>query len=113
LTSIQAFNGGVKFGDNVAITGQLTASSPQNATALNAVIKLGMMLAGSAGTSKGGNPQIASALQFLQALQVAVDGSAVNLSLSVPESQIESLVNSVPAKKPVASLQQPELHNGN
>ena len=41
LTSIQAFNGGVKFGDNVAITGQLTASSPQNATALNAVIKLG------------------------------------------------------------------------
>jgi hypothetical protein len=116
LTSIQAFNGGVKFGDNVAITGQLTASSPQNATALNAVIKLGMMLASSAGTSKGGNPQIASALQFLQSLQVAVDGSAVNLSLSVPESQIESMVNKVnsaPAQKPVASLRQPELHNGN
>jgi hypothetical protein len=103
----------VKFGDNVAITGQLMATSPQNAAALNAVIKLGMILAGSAGASKGGNPQITTALQFLQGLQVATDGSAVNLSLSIPEAQIEGLVNSVPAKKPVASVQRPELHNGN
>jgi hypothetical protein len=114
LTSIQAFNGGVKFGDNVAITGQLTASSPQNANALNAVIKLGMMMAASAGGNKGGNQQIATAVQLLQNLQVAINGSAVNLSLSVPEAQIETLVNSVPVPaKPIASIQRPDLHNGN
>jgi hypothetical protein len=109
LTSIQAFNGGVKFGDVVAITGQAVTSSPQNATALNAVLKLGLILAGSA----GGNQQIATALQFLQTLQVTANGPAVNLSLSIPEAQIENLLNSATAKKAVASVERPELHNGN
>jgi hypothetical protein len=115
LTNIQAFNGGVKFGDIVAITGQALTSSPQNAAALNAVIKLGIILAGSAGANAGGNQQIATATQFLQTLQVATNGPAVDLSLSIPEAQIESLVNSLPApaKKAVASAQRPELHNGN
>jgi hypothetical protein len=115
LTNIQAFNGGVKFGDIVAITGQAVTSSPQNATALNAVIKLGLILAGSAGGNNAGNPQIATALQFLQTLQVAANGPAVNLSLSIPEAQIETLVNSVPvpARKAVASVERPGLQNGN
>lgn len=92
LKNIQTFNGGVKFGDMVAITGEAVTNSPQNAAALNAVIKLGMMLAGSAGANA------AAATQVLQALQVTTNGPAVDLSLSIPEAQIESLVNS--AAKP-------------
>jgi hypothetical protein len=115
LKNIQAFNGGVKFGDIVAITGQAVTSSPQNAAALNAVIKLGIVLAGSAGANATANQQLAATTQFLQSIQVAANGPAVDLSLSIPEAQIESLVNSVqaPAKKAVASLRPPEFHNGN
>ena len=97
LKSIQSFNAGVKFGDNVTITGEAVTSSPQNAAALNAVIKLGVMLAGSAGAKTGGNSQLTALTQFLQTLQVSANGPAVDLSLSIPEAQIESLVNSVPA----------------
>jgi hypothetical protein len=100
LKNIQAFNGGVKFGDTVAITGQAVTSSPQNASALNSVIRLGIVLAASAG-----NKQLAGLTQFLQTLQVTTEGPAVDLSLSIPESQIETLVNSAPtAPRVVASL---------
>ncbi len=100
LKNIQAFNGGVKFGDTVAITGQAVTSSPQNASALNSVIRLGIVLAASTG-----NKQLAGLTQFLQTLQVTTEGPAVDLSLSIPESQIETLVNSAPtAPRVVASL---------
>jgi hypothetical protein len=115
LKNIQAFSGGVKFGDVVVITGQALTSSPQNASALNAVIKLGIVLAGSAGANTAGNQQLSALTQFLQTLQVTTSGSAVDLSLSIPEAQIESLLNTVPtpAKKTVASVSRPEFHNGN
>jgi hypothetical protein len=93
LKSIQSFNGGVKLGDNVAFTGEAVASDPQNAAALQAVVKLGIALVG-------------ANVPVLQALQVSTNGSTVNLSLSVPEAQIENFVNSAPAAvKPVASRQ--------
>jgi hypothetical protein len=84
LKSIQSFNAGVKLGDNVAFTGQAVASDPKNAAALQAVVQLGIALGG-------------ASLPVLQGLQVSVNGSTVDLSLSVPEAQIESLVNKVPA----------------
>jgi hypothetical protein len=115
LKNIQAFNGGVKFGDIVAITGQAVTSSPQNASALNAVIKLGMVLAGSVGANTAGNQQLSGLTQLLQTLQVTTNGPAVDLSLSIPEAQIETLVNTMqtPVKKTVASVSRPEIHNGN
>jgi len=105
LQSIQSFNGGIKFGDNVALTGEITENSPQNATALNAVIKLAMIMLGSVSSNNSGNQQLANLLQVLQQLQVTTDGANVNLALSIPESQIESLINS--AHPAVASLRQP------
>jgi hypothetical protein len=107
LKSIQAFNGGVKFGDNVTISGEAVTSSPQNAAALNAVIKLGVMLAGSASANTVANTQLSAATQFLQTLQVTVNGAAVDLSLSIPEAQIEALVNSVPAPAKAAASVRP------
>ena len=97
LKNIQAFNGGVKFGDSVAFTGEAVATSPQNAAALNAVIKLALLMVGSATSNTAANPQLATVTQLLQPLQVVVNGSNVDLSLSIPEAQIESLVNSAPA----------------
>jgi hypothetical protein len=117
LKNIQAFNGGVKFGDIVAITGQAVTNSPQNASALNSVIRLGIIMAGSAGANTAGNQQLAELTQLLQTLQVTTNGPAVDLSLSIPESQIETLVNSIPTQaKAVASVRPAgpsEFHNGN
>lgn len=91
LKSILSFNGGVKLGDNVAFTGEAVTSDPQNAAALQAVVKLAIALG-------------AANVPALQGLQVSTNGSAVDLSLSVPEAQIENLVNSTPlAVKPVAN----------
>jgi len=102
LKNIQSFSGGVKFGENVVFTGQALENSPQNAAALNAVIKLGIAL----GTSlTANNPQLTEAIQVLQAAQVTTNGSDVNLSLSIPEAQIEALVNSIEATtKTVAAV---------
>ena len=113
LKSIQSFSGGVKLGENVVVTGQAIANSPENAAALNAVIKLGVTLGASLTTK---NQQLTAAVQLLQALQVTTNGSTVDLSLSVPEARIESLVNSVPAPaKAVASVHTgtPAIANGN
>jgi hypothetical protein len=104
LKNIQSFNGGVKFGANVAVTGEIVTNSEQNAAALDAVIKLGLILASSA-TSK--NPQLTDAVKLLQALQVTTNGSAVDLSLSIPEAQIETLVNSIPVTKQAVARVRP------
>jgi hypothetical protein len=106
LKSVQSFNGGVKFGSDVVVTGQAVSNSPQNAAALNAVIKLGIAL-GASLTPK--DPQLTQAIQLLQAAQVTTNGSEVDLSLSIPEAQVEALLNSLPARSKPVSL--PLQHN--
>lgn len=114
LQNIQSLSGGVKFGDNVVVTGQAVANSPQNAAALNAVIKLGITLGSSLAGNAAKDPQLTAALQLLQAVQVTTNGSDVDLSLSIPEAQIEALVNSLPAPaKAVASAHRQSLHGNN
>jgi hypothetical protein len=67
------------------------ASDAQNAAALGAVIKLAANLIGSLSTGK--NPEVAQLVQWLQTLQVTTSGSDVNLTLSIPETQVEALLN--------------------
>jgi hypothetical protein len=114
LKNIQSFNGGLKFSDNVTLTGEAVTSDPKNAAALQAVIKLGLALVGS--SAGKGDPQLAQVIQLLQGLQVTLNGPAVELALAIPEAQIESLVNSVPAARrgtlATAQRRSPE-HNGN
>lgn len=95
LQSIQGFSGGVKFGDPVTLTGQATENSPQNAGALTAVIKLGLLMVGGLSSNQSGNQELAGLVQILQNTQVTANGSNVNLSLSVPEAQIETLLKNV------------------
>jgi hypothetical protein len=110
LKNIQYFSGGVKFGDNVVITAEAVANSPENASALNAVIKLGVTLGASLTANAAKNPQLTAVVQLLQALQVTANGSDVELSLSIPEAQIEALLKSLPAPaKAVASARPPAI----
>jgi hypothetical protein len=113
LKSIQSFSGGVKFGSDVQVTGQAVTSDAQNAGALKAVIGLVVSLA-SANT--GTDPQLAQVLQWLQTLQVTTSGPAVNVALSIPETQIEALLNQVQVHAKTAraaNRRERKFHNGN
>jgi hypothetical protein len=114
--NIQAFNGGVKFGPSVAFTGEALMSDPNNAAALQAVIRLGITLVSSNTSITSANPQLAGVVQLLQTLAVSTNGPAVDLSLSIPEVQLEGLVNSAPAHaRAIATVhgRSPEFHHGN
>jgi len=96
LKSIQSFSGGIKFGDTIALTGEAVENSPQNANALNAVIRLGLLMVGSVSSNQKGNQELAGLIQLLQTMQITTNGSNVDLSLNIPESQVESFINSTP-----------------
>lgn len=94
LQSIQGFSGGVKFGDPVTLTAEAVENSPQNAGALNAVIKLGLLMVGGLSSNQSTNQELAGLASLLQTTQVTTNGSNVDISLAVPEAQIEKLINS-------------------
>ncbi len=85
LKDIQASSGGVKLGSNVQFSAQAVASDVQNAAALAAVVQLLKALVGS-------SAQLQNALPIVQALEVTTNGNTVDLALSVPESQVETLI---------------------
>jgi hypothetical protein len=99
VKNIQASSGGVKFGANIELTGQAIADTAQNATALADVVK---MIVGLVSLSAGQDPHAVAAVQLLQTLTVTTDGTAVNLSASVPEAQVEALIKLASTEKPAA-----------
>jgi hypothetical protein len=100
VKNIQSSSGGVKLGANIELTGQALADTPQNATALADIVR---MVASLVSMSAGQNPHVTAAAQLLQNLQVSTDGTAVNLSASIPESQVEALIRLASAPKAAGS----------
>jgi hypothetical protein len=91
VKNIQSASSGVKFGANVQFTAQAVSDTPQDATSLADVIK---MVAGLASMSAAGQTGDGPAIgQLLQSLQVTTTGATVNISASVPETQIESILS--------------------
>jgi hypothetical protein len=90
LKSVQSFTGGVKFGSDVQVTGLVVADTAQNATALAAVLKLGVNLVS---MNSGKDAQLAQFAQLLQNIQITTSGSDLNLAMTVPETQLEALMN--------------------
>ncbi len=111
VRNIQASSGGVKFGDNVVITGQAVADTPQNATALADIFRMLSSLASmsAGGGTTGQNPQAAGLAQLLGKVQITTDGSAVNLAASIPETDIESLLKSIGTRTPAAAAKKTRL----
>jgi hypothetical protein len=101
LKSIQSFDGGVKLSDSISFNAEALASDANNAAALQAVVKLGLALVSSANTNN--DPNLAQLVQLLQSMQVTLDGSTVQLALSVPESQVEAFLNAASAQRADAS----------
>ena len=96
LKSIQSSSGGIKLGSNVQFSAEAVASDAPSAGSLVAVVQLLKALAGS-------SAQLQNALPLIQAIQATTSGNAMDLALTVPESQLESLLTSL---KPQAKTAQ-------
>jgi hypothetical protein len=92
FSSIQGSSGGVKFGTNVQITGQVLTTDAASATSLANVLQALVSIASMAG---GQDPQIAALAQILQGMKVTADGAAINVALSIPETQVETILNNM------------------
>lgn len=85
--SVQAADLGVKFGANVAITAQVQTDTAQNATSLAGLLQFAANL-----MQAQSNTQDAAAAALLKSMTVSAAGTSVNLTLSVPEAQVEGLI---------------------
>jgi hypothetical protein len=100
LSSIQSSSGGIRFGDAVVITGQAVTDSAANAVALANVVQGLVAIASMAGAQ---DPQFATVAQILQGVKVTANGATINLAVSIPEAQMETILNSLKnAAKPAA-----------
>jgi hypothetical protein len=91
---IQSANGGVKFGANVTFTAQAQADNAQDATTLAGMLQL---VANMLQLQASKNPQAAA---IGKALTVSSSGTAVNVSLTLPEDQFQKIL------KPQVNLKQ-------
>lgn len=101
LSGILGSSGGVKFGTTVVFTGQAVAKDAATATSLANVLQA---LASFVSMAGGQDPQVTAMAQVLQGLKVTTDGTAINVALSIPETQLEALLNGLknPAAKAAA-----------
>jgi len=88
IAKVQQSSGGLKFGANLAISLEAVSQTDQDAAALAAVLKALPALAPLEG-SKG---QFADTAALLRSLNVTTEGHVTKISMSVPETQIEELM---------------------
>jgi hypothetical protein len=88
--SIQQAAGGVKFGANVVVTAQATADTAQNAQSMGDALKL---LASLAQMQSDNNPNLKT---LLTGLTITPQGNQLNVTLSVPEDQLQQVVKPHP-----------------
>ena len=101
LSGIVGSSGGVKFGTTVVFTGQAIAKDAATATSLANILQALASIMSMAG---GQDPQVTAMAQVLQGLKVTADGATINVALSIPETQLETVLNGLknPAPKPAA-----------
>jgi hypothetical protein len=95
---ITTTSGGIKLGSQIQLSTEVEAMDEKNATALGDVVKfLAGMATMNAGGAKGAPPAVAN---LLQTLTVQTQGKVVSVTMTAPEDQIETLLNSMhgPAK---------------
>jgi hypothetical protein len=101
LQSIQQASAGIKFGSTIAVTVQAVAATAQDATSLSDVAKMLSQMVAMHGGPDGPPAQLTD---LLKSLTITTDGNTVNLSLSLPESDVEALVNMANPKTAHATI---------
>ena len=89
LQSIESTSGGVKFGVNVQVGGEAITRSDKDAQAL---VDVARFLAGMLSMNSGNNPDAAKLAALAQNTQWTAQGTKVSMSLTMPESDLEQLL---------------------
>jgi hypothetical protein len=105
LAGIQQTAGGMIFGQTVQMMAEAVARSDQDASSLVDIVKF---LAGMAQSSTANQPDAAQLANLLSTLNVQATGPMVTLSLSVPETDLEQIIQSAPKHTP--NVKRAELH---
>lgn len=95
LRSILSASGGIKLGNTIQIEAQADARSEKDATALHDVLKF---ISGMVQLSREENSRNETAATLFDNLQVSAKGSQVSFSLTIPEGQMEKMVQT--SRKP-------------
>ncbi|HEV2200301.1 MAG TPA: hypothetical protein VGR73_10815 [Bryobacteraceae bacterium] len=104
LQSVVEASGGVHFSNAGATFGsELTTASAQQAQSLVAVLQLVAAMAAQQNTAP--NPQAAQAAALLSGAQFTVNGTALDISVPVPEQQLEQMYSSHPRPANKAAVQ--------
>lgn len=101
LAGINQASGGVHFGDTVTISAQAVTRSDKDAQALVDVVRF---FAGMAQLNRQNNAGAGQLATLLDGLQTSTSGNTTNISLAVPEQQLEQLLNSQQPHRRRASL---------
>lgn len=101
LSSITQTSGGVKFGASIQVSVQAIAASAQDASSIGDLTKFAVQMI----SAQGNGANIPEAIStMLKSLVVSTDGTAVNVSLSMPEDQLESLIKTTTTVSPAARI---------
>jgi hypothetical protein len=101
LGAINQASGGIRFGDTVTISAQAVTRSEKDAQALVDVVKF---FAGLVQLNRQNNPAAGQVSTLLDTLQTSTSGNITNISLAIPEQQLEQLLNSArPARAKAAA----------
>lgn len=87
LSKVQQAIGGVTFGANVVVSLQAVSETAQDASTLAMLLK-----AAGIGLSGNSDLQATTAAELLKSLNVTSDGPVTKISWSMPESQIEQMI---------------------
>jgi len=92
LKAVQQASGGVKFGTDILLTAEIVTRSPQDASALVDVVKF---IAGLIQTNRKSDKTAERVSTVLDAIKCSAQGNVMTMSLSIPESTLEQMLNAM------------------
>jgi len=95
LQGILETSGGLTLGTTVQFNAEALTRSNQDAQAMADVVKF---IASMVGANGNQNSEFAAIQTILQSLKVQTDGTTVKMSFSIPEQDLEKLINSKPRR---------------
>jgi len=102
FAAINEARGGVRFGDTVTISAEAVTRSEKDAQSLVDVVKF---FAGLVQLNRQKNPTAGQVATLLDSLQATTSGNTTSIVLSIPEPQLEQLLNSAHPAHAKASLE--------
>ncbi|HTU43842.1 MAG TPA: hypothetical protein VMF91_02180 [Bryobacteraceae bacterium] len=102
LQSVLQSSGGIQFGTTIRVSFDAITRSPKDASSLADVVRF---FASMVQMERQKDPRAGIAASAFDNMNLATDGDAMHLSISLPEKSLEQLIDSMPSHHAAADLQ--------